>query len=77
MTSREVYSPLVIYFAIDERQGMLNVEMVAKALDIPLTPPNLVKFQPITQAKVAEMVWVVSQNQSSNTHAVLRREIYS
>ena len=56
MTSREVYSPLVIYFAIDGRQGMLNVEMVAKALDIPLTPPNLVKFQPITQAKVAEMV---------------------
>lgn len=55
---------------------MLNAEIVAKALNIPLTPPNPVEFQPITQVKVVEMVQVVSQRQSSNTHVVLRREIY-
>lgn len=52
---------------------MLNAEIVAKALNIPLTPPNPVEFQPITQVKVVEMVQVVSQRQSSNTHAMLRR----
>ena len=56
---------------------MLNFEMVARAFDIPFTPPNPAEFQPITQIEVAEMVWIVSQNQSINTHAVLRREIDS
>ena len=56
---------------------MLNFEMVARAFDIPFTPPNPAEFQPITQIEVAEMVWIVSQNQSINTHAVLRREINS
>ena len=46
--------------------------MVAKALDIPLIPLNPAKFQLITQD---EVVWVVSQNLSTNTHAMLRREI--
>ena len=67
----------MIYFEIDGRQGMLNFEMVARAFDIPFTPPNPAEFQPITQIEVAEMVWIVSQNQSINTHAVLRREINS
>ena len=77
MSSREVYSTSVIYFEIDGRQGMLNVEMAAKALDIPLTPPNPVEFQPITQAEVVEMVRVVSQNQSTITREFFRREIDS
>ena len=77
MTSRGVYPPSVIYFEIDGKQGMLNSEMVARALDIPFTPPNPAEFQPITQIEVAEMVQIVSQNQSINTHAVLRREINS
>ena len=77
MTTREVYHPLVIYFEIDGRQGMLNTEMVARALDIPLKPPSPVEFQPITQTEAAEMVRIVSQNQSTNTHAVLRGEIDS
>ncbi|KAL6326026.1 hypothetical protein AAG906_038518 [Vitis piasezkii] len=77
MTNREVYSHAVIYFEIDGIQGMSNVEMVARTLDIPLTPPNPVEFQPITQAEVAEMVRVVSQNQSTSTHVVLRKEIDS
>lgn len=55
---------------------MLNAKIVAKALNIPLTPPNPIEFQPITQVKVVEMVQVVPQRQSSNTHAMLRREIY-
>ena len=67
----------MIYFEIDGRQGMLNSEMVARALDIPLTPPNPAKFQPITQIEAVEMVRIVSQNQSINTHVVLRREIDS
>ncbi|RVW77778.1 hypothetical protein CK203_063784 [Vitis vinifera] len=67
----------MIYFEIDGRQGMLNSEMVARALDIPFTPPNPAEFQPITRTEAAEMVRIVSQNQSINTHAVLRREIYS
>ncbi|RVW61982.1 hypothetical protein CK203_063921 [Vitis vinifera] len=65
MTSRGVYPPSVIYFEIDGRQGMLNSEMVARALDIPFTPPNPAEFQPITQIEAAEMVRIVSQNQSS------------
>ncbi|KAJ9672772.1 hypothetical protein PVL29_002630 [Vitis rotundifolia] len=77
MTSRGVYPPSVIYFEIDGRQGMLNSEMVARALDIPFTPPNPTEFQPITRSEAAEMVRIVSQNQSINTHAVLRREIDS
>ncbi|RVW24218.1 hypothetical protein CK203_091415 [Vitis vinifera] len=56
MTSRKVYPPSVIYFKIDGRQGMLNTKMVARALDIPLTPPNPTEFQPITQTEDAEMV---------------------
>ena len=56
---------------------MLNIEMVARALDIPLTPPNLAEFQPITQTEAVEMVRIISQNQSTHTHAVLRREIDS
>ena len=48
MTSREVYSSSVIYFKIDGRQGMLNIEMVVRALNIPITPPNPVELQPIT-----------------------------
>ena len=56
MTSRGVYPPSVIYFEIDEGQGMLNSEMVLGALDIPLTPPNPTEFQPITQTEDAEMV---------------------
>ncbi|RVW53752.1 hypothetical protein CK203_068970 [Vitis vinifera] len=75
MTNRGVYPPSVIYFEIDGRQSMLNSEMVARALDIPFTPPNLAEFQPITRIESAEMVQIVSQNQSINTHAVLRREI--
>ena len=77
MTSRGVYPHSVIYFEIDGRQGMLNSEMVARALDIPLTPPNPIQFQPITQIEAVEMVQLVSQNQSINTHAMLRREIDS
>ena len=77
MTNREVYSNSLIYFEIDGMQGMMNVEMVARTLDIPLTLPNPVEFQPITQVEVAEMVRVVTQNQLTNTHAVLRREIDS
>ena len=30
--------------------------MVARALDIPLTPPNLAEFQPITQTEATKMV---------------------
>ncbi|RVW80011.1 hypothetical protein CK203_055841 [Vitis vinifera] len=75
--TRGVYPPSMIYFEIDGRQGMLNSEMVARALDIPFTPPNPAEFQPITRIEAAEMVRIVSQNQSINTHAVLRREIYS
>ena len=56
MTSRGVYPLLVIYFEIDGRQGILNSEMVARALEIPLTPPNLAEFQHITQIKAAKMV---------------------
>ena len=56
---------------------MSNVEMIARALDIPLTPPNPVGFQPITQVEVTKMVWLVSQNQSTNTNVVLRKEIDS
>ena len=56
---------------------MSNAEMIARALDIPLTPPNPVEFQPITQVEVTKMVQLVSQNQSTNTHVVLRREIDS
>ena len=77
MTSKEVYPPSMIYFEIDGRQGMLNIEMVVRALDIPLTPPNSTEFQPITQTEAVEMVQIISQNQSTNTHAVLRREIDS
>ena len=77
MTSKEVYPPSMIYFEIDGRQGMLNIEMVVRALDIPLTPPNPTEFQPITQTEAVEMVQIISQNQSTNTHAVLRREIDS
>ena len=77
MTSRKVYPPSVIYFEIDGRQGMLNIEMVARALDIPLTPPNPAEFQPITQTEATKMVQIVSQNQSTNTHAMLKREIDS
>ena len=77
MTSRGVYPPSVIYFEIDGRQGILNSEMVARALNIPFTPPNPAEFQPITRIEAAEMVRIVSQNQSINTHAVLRREIDS
>ena len=51
--------------------------MVARALDIPLTPPNLAEFQPITQTKATKMVRIVSQNHSTNTHVVLRKEIDS
>ena len=56
---------------------MSNAEMIARALDIPLTPPNPIEFQPITQVEITEMVQLVSQNQSTNTHVVLRREIDS
>ena len=77
MTSRGVYPPSVIYFEIDGRQGMLNTKMVARALDIPLTPPNPIEFQPITQTEIAKMVQIVSQNQSINTRVMLRREIDS
>ena len=56
MINRGVYPPSVIYFEIDGKQGMLNAEMVARALDIPLTPPNLAEFQHITQIKAAKMV---------------------
>ena len=77
MTSRGVYPPSVIYFEIDGRQGMMNSKMVARALDIPFTPPNPTEFQPITQTEAVEMVRIVSQNQFINTHAVLRREINS
>ena len=56
---------------------MSNAEMIVRALDIPLTPPNPVEFQPITQVEVTKMVQLVSQNQSTNTHVVLRREIDS
>ena len=48
MTSKEVYSSSMIYFKIDGRQGMLNIEMVVRALNIPITPPNPVELQPIT-----------------------------
>ncbi|RVX19745.1 Retrovirus-related Pol polyprotein from transposon 17.6 [Vitis vinifera] len=34
MINRGVYPPSVIYFEIDGKQGMLNAEMVARALDI-------------------------------------------
>ena len=67
----------MIYFEIDGRQGMMNAEMVTRALDIPLIPPNPAAFQPITQTEAAEMVRIVSQNQSINTYVVLRREIDS
>ena len=77
MTSRGVYPPSVIYFKIDGRQGMMNFEMVARALDIPFTLPNPTEFQSITQTEAIEMVRIVSQNQAINTHAVLRREIDS
>ena len=77
MTSRGVYPSSVIYFKIDGRQSMLNSEMVARALDIPFTPPNSAEFQPITQIEAVEMVQIVSQNQSINTYVVLRREIDS
>ena len=56
---------------------MSNAEMIARALDIPLTPPNPVEFQPITQVEVTKMVQLVSQNQSTSTHVVSRREIDS
>ena len=56
---------------------MSNAEMIARALDIPLTPPNPIEFQPITQVEVTEMVQRISQNQSTSTHVVLRREIDS
>ena len=56
---------------------MLNTKMVVRALDIRLTPQNPVGFQPITQTKATEMVRIISQNQSTNTHAVLKREINS
>lgn len=56
---------------------MLNVEMVAKALDIPIAPPNLVDFQPPTRADAAEMVRIISQGQSSNPHMVSRKEMKS
>ena len=46
----------MIYFKIEGRQGMLNTEMVARAMDIPLTPPNPIEFQPITQIETAKMV---------------------
>ncbi|KAL6336219.1 hypothetical protein AAG906_011101 [Vitis piasezkii] len=36
--------------------SMLNTEMVARALNIHLTPPNPTEFQPITQNKTAKMV---------------------
>ena len=62
MTSREVYHSSVIYFEIDGRQSMLNSEMVARALDIPFTPPNPAEFQPITQTEATKMVRIVSQN---------------
>ena len=67
----------MIYFEIDEKQGMLNSKMVAGALDIPLTSPNPAEIQLFTQTKAAEMGRIVSQNQSINTHVVLRREIDS
>ena len=54
MTSKEVYPPSMIYFEIDGRQGMLNTKMVARSLDIPLTPPNPIEFQPITQTEATE-----------------------
>ncbi|RVW72102.1 hypothetical protein CK203_054761 [Vitis vinifera] len=57
MTSREVYHPSMIYFEIDGRQGMLNTKMVARSLDIPLTPPNPIEFQPITQTEATEWQW--------------------
>ncbi|RVW98141.1 hypothetical protein CK203_031955 [Vitis vinifera] len=68
MTSRGVYPPSAIYFEIDGRQGMLNFEMVARAFDIPFTPPNPAEFQPITQIEVAEMEsFTVSKWQGSVT----------
>ena len=33
---------------------MLNTKMVVRALDIPLTPPNPIEFQPITQTEATE-----------------------
>ena len=66
MINKEVYSSLVIHFKIDGRQGMLNAELVAKALDIPIAPPILVDFQPITKANAADMVRTVSWGQSRN-----------
>ena len=53
----------MIYFEIDEKQGMLNSKMVAGALDIPLTSPNPAEIQLFTQTKAAEMGRIVSQNQ--------------
>ena len=35
---------------------MLNTKMVARALNIHLTPPNPTEFQPITQNKTTKMV---------------------
>ena len=39
---------------------MLNTEMVAIALDIPLIPPNPAEFQLITQTEAAKIVRIVS-----------------
>lgn len=44
MTSRKVYFPLVIYFEINGKQGMIIAKMVGRPLDIPPTPPNAVEF---------------------------------
>ena len=50
----------MIYFEIDGKEGMLNVEMVTRPLDIPLRPLNPIEFQHITEVEVVEMVQVVS-----------------
>ncbi|KAL6315836.1 hypothetical protein AAG906_008223 [Vitis piasezkii] len=65
MTSKGVYPPSSDLFQIDGKQGMLNSKMVAKALNIPFTPPNP-EFQPITRIEVRDEIdsnfgsWIMS-----------------
>ncbi|RVW13692.1 hypothetical protein CK203_093999 [Vitis vinifera] len=75
MTSRGVYPPSVIYFEIDRRQGMLNSEMVARALDIPFIPPNPAEFQPITRIEAAEMYSFPTEPDKEKKHHC--REVYT
>ena len=74
MTTRGVWSPIVIHFSIDGCPGVLEARHIVEALQIPYEPKDPSAFRQWSPVAQRDMVHILSKGTSTDS-VLLRKEL--